>query len=295
MHGALVGVGRLRPHLVPQPLRPAPGAWPSSWPACTGAAIAGLVSVTGLRLRGAQLVIVTLAFSQAASEWLFQFRGTRWTLARPSGLTDDRWFFAVLLVVTVAFHGVAFLLRNSAWGRMLAATARSETVAQHFGTHTHLVRFQAWALSGFMAATAGAFYALYLTAIKPSDFGVLLSISLLLYLICCGRASLFAPALVGLIFVFGPEVFKFSQTGATAIPSIVSGLAVVAVLALFPSGLADLIARGKARPVLRDAFRPGRPGPSRRPAGATRPDRSPASDATHPPAAAEHQRRRPGR
>jgi branched-chain amino acid transport system permease protein len=140
---------------------------------------------------------------------------------------------------------------------MLAASARSETVAQHFGTHTHLVRFQAWALSGFMAATAGAFYALYLTAIKPSDFGVLLSISLLLYLICCGRASLFAPALVGLIFVFGPEVFKFSQTGATAIPSIVSGLAVVAVLALFPSGLADLIARGKARPVLRDAFRPG--------------------------------------
>jgi ABC-type branched-subunit amino acid transport system permease subunit len=176
------------------------------------------------------------------------FHGRYNTLWRRHNLIDDRWFFALLLAVTIAFYGLAFLLRRSPWGHMLDATARSETVAQHFGTHTNLVRFQAWALSGFMAATAGAFYALYLTAIKPSDFGVLLSISFLLYLIACGRSSLFSPALVGLIFVFGPEVFKFSQTGATAIPSIVSGLAVVAVLALFPSGLADLIARWRPTP-----------------------------------------------
>jgi branched-chain amino acid transport system permease protein len=242
MHGALVGVGAFgltwylnRLHL--------PLALAIVCAGLTGAAIAGVVSVTGLRLRGAQLAIVTLAVSQAGSEWLFQFRGTRWTLARPAALTDDRRFFALLLGITLAFHVVAVLLRHSPWGHMLDATARSETVAQHFGTPTNLVRFQAWALSGFMAAIAGAFYALYLTAIKPSDFGVLLSISFLLYLIACGRSSLFAPALVGLLFVFGPEVLKFSQTGATAIPSIVSGLSVVAVLALFPAGLADLIAR----------------------------------------------------
>jgi branched-subunit amino acid ABC-type transport system permease component len=247
MHGALVGVGAfgLTWYLNRFDL---PIVLAVLCAGLTGGAIAGLVSVTGLRLRGAQIVIVTLAVSQAGSEWLFQFRGTRWTLERPGSLTDDRWFFAVLLGVTVAFHGLAFLLRRSPWGHMLDATARSETVAQHFGTHTNLVRFQAWTLSGFMAATAGAFYALYLTAIKPSDFGVLLSISLLLYLIACGRSSMFAPALVGLVFVFGPEVFKFSQTGATAIPSIVSGLAVVAVLALFPSGLADLITRWRPSP-----------------------------------------------
>jgi len=255
MHGALMGVGAFGLTWYLNRLG-VPTAAAILLSGLTGAAIAGLVSITGLRLRGAQLVIVTLAFAQAASEWLFQFRGTRWTLERPSSLADDRWFFAVLLGVTVVFHGAAFLLQRSSWGRMLAATARSETVAQHFGTHTSLVRFQAWALSGFMAATAGAFYALYLTAIKPSDFGVLLSISLLLYLIACGRASMFSPALVGLIFVWGPEAFKFSQTGATAIPSIVSGVAVVAILALSPAGLADLVARWRPATAIR------RPGPA---------------------------------
>ncbi|MGH8999087.1 MAG: ABC transporter permease [Acidimicrobiia bacterium] len=261
MHGALVGVGAFGLTWFTNRFDfPLPVAIVCA--GLVGGAIAGLVSLTGLRLRGAQLLIVTLACSQAGSEWLFQFRGTSWTLSRPSGLIDDRRFFALLLGVTVVFYAAAALLRRSAWGRMLGATARSEATAQHFGTNTNLVRFQAWALSGFMAAIAGAFYALYLTAIEPSDFGVLLSISLLLYLVTAGRSSLLSPLVVGLVFVFGPELFQFSQTGSTAIPSIVSGLAVVAVLALWPSGLADLIARRRPRSAPARGVVPAQPVPA---------------------------------
>lgn len=241
MHGMLLGVGAFGltwfiDHDVPLGL-----AIP-----CAGlvaAAIAGLVSLTGLRLRGAQLVIVTLAVAAAGSNWLFELDGMQRSLTRPGYLEDDRRLFAVLLGVTVLFYASVVVLRRGAWGRMLTAVARSEPVAEHFGTNTHLVRFQVWAFSGFMAGIAGAFYGLYLTVIQPSAFGVLLSISLLLYLVTCGRASLLAPLLAALLFGYGPELYTTSQTGATAIPSIISGLAVVAILTFFPSGLAELIVR----------------------------------------------------
>lgn len=242
MHGALVGTGAFGLTWGTNRLQ-LPLVLAIVFAGVAGAAIAGIVSLASIRLRGAQLLIVTLAASQAASEWLFQMRGTAWTLRRPESLLDDRRFFAVLLAVTIAAYLVVVALRRSPWGRMLDVSARSDELAQHFGVDSRVVRAQAWMLSGFIAAVAGAFHALYLTAVKPSDFGVLLSISLLLYLVTCGRSSLLAPVLVGLLFVYGPEVVRFSQTGATAIPSIISGLAVVVVLAAWPAGLADLLVR----------------------------------------------------
>jgi branched-chain amino acid transport system permease protein len=84
MHGALLGVG----------------AFAMAWYAnrfdiplgvaivlagLTAAGVAGLVSLASYRLRGAQLVILTVAVAQAGSDWLFeQVNGIDRTVYRPA-------------------------------------------------------------------------------------------------------------------------------------------------------------------------------------------------------------------
>lgn len=243
MHGALLGVGAFGMAWYANRLD-IPLGVAIVLAGLTAGAVAGVVSLASFRLRGAQLVILTMAVAQAGSDWLFErVNGIDRTVYRPGWLSDDRRLFVLVLGVAAIFYVAVYLLRRGVWGRTLGAVARSDVVAEHFGANVALVRFQAWALSGFMTGIAGALYGVYLTVLQPSVFGVLLSISLLLYVVTCGRSSMLAPVLVALVFGYGPELFNFSQTGATAIPSIVSGLAVVMILALFPSGLADLLAR----------------------------------------------------
>ncbi|WP_019874090.1 ABC transporter permease [Sporichthya polymorpha] len=246
MHGMLLGVGAfgLAEYLDRWDL---PLAVAVLLAGITAAVVAGLVSLVGLRLRGAQLIIVTLAVAAAGSNWLFELGWLERSVQRPDNLMDDRRLFAVLLGAAALFTLVTVLLRHGPWGRALQAVARSDSVAEHFGANPHLVRFQAWVLSGFMTGVAGALYGLYLTVLQPSMFGVLLSISLLLYVVTCGRASLLGPVVVVLLFGYGPAIYTTSQTNATAIPSIISGVAVVAILAFFPTGLADLVARWRPR------------------------------------------------
>ncbi|HEX4978484.1 MAG TPA: ABC transporter permease [Acidimicrobiales bacterium] len=210
--------------------------------AVTGMVVGGIVALPALRLRGLQVGIATLAVTGALSSWLFQLEGTSWTIARPSYFVSDRNIFLVMLAITVVVALALTNLRRSAWGRTFFAVRQSGETAAHFAVDPVRVRVSAFLLSGFLAALAGAFYAVLLTAIKPTDFGPLLSITFLLYLVVGGTESLIGPVIAALLFAFGPQVVLSSQTSASAIPDIVSGVLVLLLVAGRPTGLASFLA-----------------------------------------------------
>ncbi len=240
MHGGLVGLGAFGlTFFLAHGL--------SLWPAIVAASVAGMlvggiVALPALRLRGLQIGIATLAVTGALSSWFFQFKGTSWTIARPSYFVHDRNIFFVLLGITAVAAFALHNLRTSVWGRTFFAVRQSSETAAHFAVQPVRVRVSAFLVSGFLAALAGAFYAILLTAIKPTDFGPLLSITFLLYLVVGGSESLIGPVIAALLFAFGPQVVLSSQTSASAVPDIVSGVLVLLLVAGRPTGLASFLA-----------------------------------------------------
>lgn len=208
-----------------------------------GTAFSAIVALPALRLRGLQLGIATLVMSAAASEWLFNLRGTSWLIERPQFLLDDRRIFLTLLPITAVLFWMVHNLGTGAWGRMFFAVRRSDETASHFGIHAARVRVQAFVLSGFIASLAGTFFAVLLTSIEPSSFGPLFSISLLLYAVVGGTQSLAGPVIAALVFAVGPQLVKVSQTTASALPDILSGLLVILLIIARPDGLAGFLAK----------------------------------------------------
>lgn len=241
MHGGLVGLGAFGLTFYLDLGLPIPLAIVAT--AFTGMAVGGIVALPALRLRGLQIGIATLAVTGALSSWLFQFEGTSWTIVRPSYFVRDRNIFLAMLAITAV---AAFLLHNlrvSAWGRMFFAVRQSSETAAHFAVQPVRVRVSAFLVSGFIASLAGAFYAILLTAIKPLDFGPLMSITALLYLVVGGTESLIGPVIAALLFGFGPQLVVSSQTTASAVPDIVAGVLVLLLVAGRPTGLASFLAR----------------------------------------------------
>lgn len=215
--------------------------------ALTGMAVGGVAALPALRLKSLQLGIATLAISSALSDWAFNIHGVSWVFARPSALVSDRHVFYVLLPVTAIATLLVRSLRRGAWGRRFLAVKQSGDTAAHFGISPVRVRVGAFLLSGFLASLAGAFWLVLVTAIKPTDFNILLSISFLLYIVVGGTESLAGPLIAGLVFAYGPQVVKVSQATASALPTIISGALVVLLVAARPDGLAGFLTRRARR------------------------------------------------
>src|SRR5690606_8008479 len=86
---------------------------------------------------------------------------------------------------------------------------------------------------------------LLLTGFQPFDFSLILSIALLVYAVVGGVQSLAGPLVAGVMFGVVPQLIQGqSSTTASAVPDLIAGLMVLALLALRPGGLASLFTAG---------------------------------------------------
>lgn len=246
MHGAFVGLGAFSTTLfvnkwgIPLALACLLGG-------LAGAALGTLVALPALRLKGLQLAVATLVFAGAAFSWLFNLGSLERTVGRPSFLgfdiEQDGRLFLVMLPVTVLVVLCTRNLRRSSWGAVLVAMRSSAAGVAYFGTSPIRVKLSAYALSGFLAALGGAFYALMLSSFQPKDFSPFLSITLLLFAVAGGISRVSGALLAAVIFAAGPQVLQLGPEAASSIPDIVSGALVIFLLTRRPEGLASLLSR----------------------------------------------------
>jgi branched-subunit amino acid ABC-type transport system permease component len=244
MHGAYVGIGAfttallVQTHGVPLEL------------ALLGGGIAGMVmgaiaGLPALRLSGLQFAIASLAFAGAASEFLF--RRTEFPKSLPRGtlfgvdIFDDSKLYLFMVPVTIVLYLVVWNVRRSTYGPLLLSSRDAGTTVAHFGADPNRTRMGTFLLASFIAAFGGGFYGVLLTGFTPFDFSLILSIALLIYAVIGGMESLAGPLVAGVAFGVIPQIIQGqASTSASAMPDLVAGVAVLALLALRPQGLASM-------------------------------------------------------
>jgi branched-chain amino acid transport system permease protein len=214
------------------------------------AAVAWLVGIPALRLKGHYLAMATLGFGVIVHIVLSE--EVEWT-GGPSGLVnipgmrigpwkvsgEIAWYYLVWVIVFLCLV-FCFHVLHSRVGRALRAIHESEVAAEAMGVPTARYKLQVFVLGAVFAALGGSLYAHYVMFLTPSSFNLMWSIRFVLMVMIGGMQSLWG-ALLGTIlltFVGNEWLHVFAD-----FEILVYG-AVLLVVALFlPRGLVSLVKR----------------------------------------------------
>jgi ABC-type branched-subunit amino acid transport system permease subunit len=217
--------------------------------ALCGAAVSLLIGLPALRIRGLFLGVTTLAFALAAFNWIFQWEilTTDQPIVRPAifgfiDTTSERSFYFVCFIGLLFTLFIARNLRRSRWGRNLIAMRDNETQAQSLGMRLTAMRLGAFAISGFIAALAGALYAYTEQSIDYGRFQPITSLVIFSMVVIGGMGSLTGPVL-GAVYILGIQYFLPAELQLFA-----TGFGLLVLLLVFPGGL------GQGFYLLRDRF-----------------------------------------
>lgn len=178
--------------------------------ATLAAALAGVViGLPALRLQGIYLAIATLAFAFIVEAVLYQWASvtgggmglsvgsiTLFGFAIGSG---PAFYYLAIFVAACVLLVLRNLLRSTT-GRAFVAIRDSEVSARSMGINLAKYKTMAFALSAAITGLAGVLYAHQLQFIDPTQFGVFVSIQMLMIILIGGLGSLHG-AVLGAIFM----------------------------------------------------------------------------------------------
>ena len=108
-----------------------------------------------------------------------------------------------------------------------------ELVARSLGINIVHVKLVCFGAGGFLAAVAGSFYAHYMLHVTPDEFGILVSVYIVLYVVLGGANNMWGPPLGATIMTLVPEMIR----GIAEWRPTVFGLMIIVLLLLRPDGL----------------------------------------------------------
>lgn len=226
----------------------------------TGIAVAtGVAGAVGYLLiyggvRGAYLTIVTLALTliarNIATSWS-SFTGGEAGLigAPPPGLqiggwsavaTDSLTLYLLVAIVLAAALLIIWAACRGQYGRILVAIQDDEAKARSLGYDTSGHLLLVFVLSGALAALAGGLYASVSGYVAPDLVGLLLATQAIVHVALGGRGTLVGPVIATVLVIrLQQQVSSFSY----ALWPLLLGMFFIAMVFLFPNGLAPLFRR----------------------------------------------------
>ena len=217
------------------------------------------MALPALRLRGLYLALATLALAFAMETAVFSnasvmtdslsLRVPRPHLGVP--LDDDRAYLVAVCAVFALVGCAVLALRRSTLGRRLVALGDSPTGSATIGIGTTATKLAVFTLSAGIAGLGGALLGGQQGAIGSTDFGLVLSMTLLLMAVIWGIRTVSGVLLAGVLFEAGPLLQDALGGGGGVLPLLV-GLGAVG-LGRQQNGVVVAVA---------DALRHRRPRPS---------------------------------
>ncbi len=193
-------------------------------------AIGVLVGFPALRTRGIYLMLVTVGVAvsvKAAIESIDYVGGIQGF----GGMVGTTEWHVVALVVLVGC-GLWFLSK-SPLQRILDAVREDELVAASLGINTVYVKLVCFGVGAFLAAVAGGFYAHYLIHVTPDQFGIVLSVFIVLYAVLGGTNNMWGPPIGATIMTLIPEFVR----GLESWRPTAFGIIILGLLLIRPDGL----------------------------------------------------------
>lgn len=216
------------------------------------AGLAGLLlGFPALRLKGAYLVICTLAFveivHQVMMNWESLTRGPMGIPGIPSpgdialgGLvlhfaSKATYYYLVLAVVAVTVLLNYFLI-HSRTGRAFIAIREDQIAADMMGINLTFYKLLAFFSACFLAGIAGSLYVHYIGYVSPESFTLGESVNIVVMTILGGMGTLVGPVLGALGLTF---LLEFMRAFADY-RLVVYGAILMIVIVLFPEGAIGL-------------------------------------------------------
>jgi len=214
--------------------------------ALVGVAVAVVVGMSTLRLRGVFFVIFTFGLAELIRQLVtwYEIKVTR-TVGRYIFLSigQDQIYWELLTLAVLVFF-VGWFIGRSRLGLALRVIGDDETVARHVAINTTTAKLVLFAISAAFIAATGAVMAPRYTYIDPAfAFNPLISFQVVIMALLGGIGRLWGP-LVGVV----PLVLIFETISAN-FPnhvSIVLGVVFIAIVYFLPGGVVGLIDRWRA-------------------------------------------------
>jgi branched-chain amino acid transport system permease protein len=213
-----------------------------------------LVGLPALRLSGVYLALATFALAVSVPQIPLKFSNY---LGGSGGVQSAKtvshlWLYAVSWSAAAVMFAVAWLVLRGRTGRAFRAIRDSEVAATSSGVVLPVYKTLAFGISAAFAGVAGSLFVIGTNGFaQPSEFGVLLSLQILIGAAVAGLGSLWGvivgAAFVGLLPTISSDV---PVIGSSHGQDVVFGVIVIAVMLLLPTGFAGLLhrlARSRAR------------------------------------------------
>lgn len=171
------------------------------------AAVAFLIGLPILRLRGDYLAIATLGFSEIIRILITNAQtitnGALGIKNIPT-ISDVRYIY----VITVITFVLIALLMNSSYGRAFKAIREDEIAAEAMGINLFKHKTLAFMVSAFFAGIGGGLYGALLGTVDPKNFLFTLTYNFLLIIVLGGMGSITGSMLGAVIVTTGLEYLR---------------------------------------------------------------------------------------
>jgi branched-chain amino acid transport system permease protein len=206
-----------------------------------------LVGVPALRFSGVYLALATFALAVSVPQLAFKFSkfsgGSNGI--QTSHAVSHVWLYGLSWTAAAVLYVGAWLLLRGRTGRAFRAVRDSELAAVSTGVSLPIYKILAFGVSAAYAGVAGSLFVLVTNGYaQPNEFGVVLSLEVLVGAAIAGLGSLWG-VLVGAAFIgLLPEISSsVPLIGSTHGQDVVRGLMVIAIMLVLPNGFAGLLAR----------------------------------------------------
>ena len=229
--------------------------------AAVAAAVALVIGVPALRIRGPFLAVVTIAFAVTSADYFLVPKYFPWF--NPTGVvprfalfgrisidSDMQMYYLCLVALAVVLTAVRGL-RNSHAGRAMIAGKENRLAAQAFGVDTTRTNLVAFAISGAIAGLAGGLFVVHQQAYNFSSFNAELGLVFFTMVVIGGLGSI-SGAVLGAVYVYGVQYLLPAGWSVFA-----TGAGIVVLLMFLPGGLGELLFRVRDGILRRIAARRG--------------------------------------
>ena len=220
-----------------------------------------MVGASALRVRGVSLAVVTLAGVVAIEQ--FGFANRRWGAGNSGSPVEQPEMFGVRLGSNAGFRGLdgkvpssvlgfVFLgvvvalgllvasLRRSVLGQQMLSVRANERAAAAAGINVTKVKVTAYAISSFIAGTAGWMYAYNFGSVSAARFGILIALGFVAFAYIGGITMVSGAVVGGLVATEGliPYTIEEALNISGNWTLLVGGVILIVTLIQNPEGIA---------------------------------------------------------
>ena len=153
-------------------------------------------------------------------------------------------YYYVILAMALAALWITRRLERSKLGYSLLAIRENENAAEAAGVDSLGMKLRAMALSSFLTALGGTFYAQYFAYIDPTiTFGPAVSIQGLLQAIVGGAGTVLGPVIGAFVLTPMSELSRAALRGRAGVDVMLYGLVLILVISFLPNGLMGWVRR----------------------------------------------------